>query len=148
MSVISSVTLTGGNHRPSLEHAGFVGAGAAFTLKSISESISGSGIIKDGTNSLTLGTYTGSDHQLETLALTGDTALTNSPLITVGFGATLDVSARNDGVVCAGSGQTLLGAGSITGALAANFGSTVSPGNAPSARSLFPATSHWPARRD
>ena len=135
MSVIfQSVTLTGGNATFSPNTPGFVGAGAAtLTLGSINESISGSGIIKDGTNSLTLiGTniFTGNTTiNLGTLALVGDTALTNSPLITAASGATLDVSARNDGTLTLVSGQTLLGAGSITGALSANSGSTVSPGS-------------------
>ena len=63
-----------------------------------------------------------------TLALLDGSTLTNSPVITIAPGATLDVSARSTPTLALISGQTLFGAGTLTGGLAPAAGATVSPG--------------------
>src|SRR5262249_53328055 len=80
--IFPTVTLTGGNATLSVNPPNFVAAGpATLTLGSISENTANAGIIKDGTSALNLigtNTYTGGTTvALGTLALIGDTALTN-----------------------------------------------------------------------
>jgi autotransporter-associated beta strand protein len=64
-----------------------------------------------------------------TLALAGPSAgLPAAQLITVGSGATLDVSARPDAAINLGDGQVLAGNGTVLGALNVGTFATVSPG--------------------
>jgi autotransporter-associated beta strand protein len=100
------------------------------SLGNISET-SASGIIKAGIGNLTLtglNAYTGNTTVSNgTLFLSGDSALTNSPVIKIAAGS-LDVSARNDQTLTLISGQTLFANGTVNGALTASGGSTLSPG--------------------
>jgi autotransporter-associated beta strand protein len=64
-----------------------------------------------------------------TLALSAGAELANSPVITIGDGAVLDVTGLTAGPALAlNSGQTLAGNGSVNGALNALASSTVAPG--------------------
>lgn len=96
---------------------------------------SGFGLVKSGGGRVALGGdlgYTGNTIIGNgALALTGGTALTNSPMIQ--FAATntspvLDVSGRTDARLTLVSGQTLEGNGVINGNLTVNAGATLSPG--------------------
>ena len=64
-----------------------------------------------------------------TLTLSGDGSFSNSVLLAVSGGATLNVSTRNDGTLTLNSGQTLNGSGTVGGKVNALPGSTVSPGS-------------------
>jgi len=104
----------------------------------INATITNSGwLVKTGGGLLTLvsnNTYTGSTVILGgTLALAdplaiGAGSISNSAVINIGSGATLDVLGRGDQTLTLASGQTLMGNGSINGSLFALAGSTVSPG--------------------
>jgi len=59
----------------------------------------------------------------------GSGSFSNAALITVGSGATLDVTARADGTLTLNSGQTLGGNGTVNGIVVASSGATVSPGS-------------------
>jgi autotransporter-associated beta strand protein len=63
-----------------------------------------------------------------TLALGGDGSISQSPVIDVAAGATLNVTARTDGTLTLADGQTLQCNGTIAGILSADSGSIVSPG--------------------
>jgi autotransporter-associated beta strand protein len=128
-----TVTLTGGSATLSPHSTSFGAAnqaGADLSLGNISET-SASGIIKAGIGNLTLtglNAYTGNTTVSNgTLFLSGDSALTNSPVIKIAAGS-LDVSARNDQTLTLISGQTLFANGTVNGALTASGGSTLSPG--------------------
>ncbi|TAK98314.1 MAG: hypothetical protein EPO07_12185 [Verrucomicrobia bacterium] len=130
----SSVTLTGGDvtFSPKSQTFGAVGqVGADFILSNITEQAASS-LTMAGLRTLTLsGTnaYTGDTTVAAgTLALLGNTALTNSPNIVLGAGAVLDVSGRTDGTLALRAGQTLSGNGTVRGILIANAATTVSPG--------------------
>ena len=95
-------------------------------------------LIKTGGGQLTLisnNTYTGSTLiNAGTLALAdpqaiGAGSISNSPFISIGAGATLDVSGRMDQTFTLVSGQTLAGSGGLNGMLVALPGSTVAPGS-------------------
>lgn len=58
----------------------------------------------------------------------GSGSFSNATLITVGSGATLDVTARTDGTLTLNSGQTLGGNGTVSGIVVASAGATVAPG--------------------
>jgi autotransporter-associated beta strand protein len=73
-------------------------------------------------NSYTGGTFVNNG----TLILGASDAITASPIVSIGAGATLDASGVG-GLTLAG-GQTLAGSGTLTGDLNAPAGSTVSPG--------------------
>ncbi|MCX6866836.1 MAG: autotransporter-associated beta strand repeat-containing protein [Verrucomicrobia bacterium] len=83
-----------------------------------------------GVGILTLGgpnSYTGNTIIANgTLALTGSGSITASPVVTINFGATLDVSAVGGGWSMAAT-QMLKGNGTVTGGIVAGTG-TVSPG--------------------
>jgi autotransporter-associated beta strand protein len=63
------------------------------------------------------------------LALNGSGSFSNSTLLSVSSGATLDVNSRIDGTLTLNGGQTLAGSGTVSGKINALAGSTVSPGN-------------------
>ena len=99
----------------------------------LSNTVSGAGsLTKTGGSELRLTspeTYTGNTTVSGgTLVLMNDGAITGSPVIAVGAGATLDASARVDGTLTLLSGQTLAGNGTVLGTVMAGAGSTVSPG--------------------
>ncbi|MBM4155551.1 MAG: PEP-CTERM sorting domain-containing protein [Lentisphaerae bacterium] len=95
----------------------------------------GYGFTKAGTSMITLrgtNTFGGATRVAGgTLALAGAGTLTNSPVIQIDTGATLNVSARTGGSMTLVSGQTLKGAGTFTGGLITGSGSTLSPGASP-----------------
>jgi fibronectin-binding autotransporter adhesin len=95
--------------------------------------ISGSGnLIKEGASPLTLegaNTYTGNTTiTTGTLLLDTNGTISDSAVIDIGTGTTLDVSQRTDDTLTLAGGQTLQGAGVLNGSLIAGAGSTVSPG--------------------
>jgi autotransporter-associated beta strand protein len=105
---------------------------------SLSNSVSGAGsllvtnanatttLFLDGTNN----TYNGNTLVLEgTLALTGNSSISNSPVITVGSGALLNVSARTGATLTLAPGQTLTGNGAVNGTVIAGSGATFEPGS-------------------
>ena len=63
------------------------------------------------------------------LLLTGDGSFSNSTVLAVASGATLDVLSRNDGTLFLNNGQTLKGNGTVSGVVSALPGSVVSPGS-------------------
>jgi autotransporter-associated beta strand protein len=124
-NILSGITLNGG--------CIFNTAGG--TALSLAGALSGGGsLITSGAGALTLNganSYTG-DTTINggALILVGAAALpATSTVITVGAGATLDVTALTGGpTLTLASGQTLQGNGSINGSVVAPVGSTVSPG--------------------
>lgn len=92
----------------------------------------GYGLTKTGSSTLTMtatNTYGGPTRITGgVLALAGEGSLSNSPLIEIGAGAVLDVTARSVGNMTLASGQTLSGHGTFTGGLITDTGSTVAPG--------------------
>ena len=90
------------------------------------------GLMKLGTDKLTLSTSNGFAGITlingGTLALTGNGSLSGSTPIVVSPGTTLDASGRFDGKLTLGSGQTLSGGGSVHGTVAVLAGATVTPG--------------------
>ncbi len=82
-------------------------------------------LILSGTNS-----YNGSTTVSNgTLQVSGDGQITNSPVIFLASGATLDVSGHTGGSMTLVSGQSLMGNGAIHGDLILADGATLSPGN-------------------
>lgn len=74
-------------------------------------------------------TYTGSTTVTAgTLALTGASSISSSPLVAVGSGATLDASGRGDTTLTLAGGQTLTGNGAIKGNVVVGSGATLAPG--------------------
>jgi autotransporter-associated beta strand protein len=64
-----------------------------------------------------------------TLALRGNGSISNAATITIASGATLDVTARTDGLLNLAATQAVAGAGTVSGTLfATNLGAIVSPG--------------------
>jgi autotransporter-associated beta strand protein len=90
------------------------------------------GLIKTGSGTLILSganTYTGGTILTAgTLALTEPGSISNSTVINIGGGATLDITGRTDDALTLRNGQTLTGAGSINGKLTTLAGSTLAPG--------------------
>ena len=90
--------------------------------------ISGTGLTKTGTQTLTLNaanTYSGNTNVSQgTLALSASGSIASSPVITVSSGATFDVSAVTGGWTL-GSGRTLAGSGTLTGPATIASGATV-----------------------
>jgi autotransporter-associated beta strand protein len=122
-TVIGSVKLVGSNV--------FNIAGTSLTLAS--NVISGSGSLnKIGGGALLISdtnTFTGSTLiSTGRVALVGSSSLSNSPNITLGIGAILDVSTRTDGGLTLVGGQMLSGVGTIRGNLTNGVGATLSPG--------------------
>lgn len=70
-----------------------------------------------------------------TLSLRGAAAPTNSPVIAIGAGATLDASGLSS-TMRLKNGQTLKGAGAFEGGLIVESGATVSPGSSPGVLTL------------
>lgn len=87
-------------------------------------------LIKNGGNVQTLAAdnaYTGNTTiGGGTLALSG--SISNSAIISIASGATLDVTGRGDQTLTLNTNQTLTGAGSLNGNLLTAAGSTVNPG--------------------
>ena len=106
--------------------------------QTISGVISGTGaVVKDNSSTLTLSgdnTYSGNTTvSAGTLALSHaslNNIISNSSIIDVAGGATLDVSGLTSGFELA-NGQTLSGAGTVTGGMTIASGSVLSPGNSP-----------------
>ena len=100
--------------------------------------ISGTGaVVKDNSSTLTLSgdnTYSGNTTvSAGTLALSHaslNNIISNSSIIDVAGGATLDVSGLTSGFELA-NGQTLSGAGTVSGDMTIASGSVLSPGNSP-----------------
>ncbi|HEU5397088.1 MAG TPA: autotransporter-associated beta strand repeat-containing protein, partial [Verrucomicrobiae bacterium] len=111
-SSIKTADLDGTIHNITLSNA-VVGPGG-FNL------IGGGTLTLDGTNTYTGGTTISNG----TLVLGPSGALASSP-ITVGSGATFDVSQAPGFIL--GSGKTIAGVGTVSGAFAADGGSTISP---------------------
>ena len=90
------------------------------------------GLVKNGAAALTLtatNNYSGSTTISNgVLALAATASITNSSVIDITAGATLDASAKPGGTLTLGSSQTLQGAGTVVGSVNAPAGSTVSPG--------------------
>jgi fibronectin-binding autotransporter adhesin len=90
------------------------------------------GLMKTGSGTLTLsGANTYSSNTViaaGTLALVEPGSISNSSVINIGSGATLDVTGRNDDTLTLNNGRTLTGDGSINGKLATMAGSTLIPG--------------------
>ncbi|HTX21804.1 MAG TPA: autotransporter-associated beta strand repeat-containing protein [Candidatus Aquilonibacter sp.] len=108
------------------------GSSAAQTLSGI---ISGNGVLMQngsGTATLTaVNTYTGNTTiNAGRLALSGNGAFANSPLITVASGTTLDTSARIDSTLTLANGQSLTGNGTVSGNVVVGNGATLAPGGA------------------
>ena len=80
----------------------------------------------DATNSYKGSTFIGQG----TFALTATSLLTNSPLIVVSNGATLDVTAPAAGLLLR-NGQTLAGNGLVLGPVTLTNGATLNPGTSP-----------------
>ena len=105
-------------------------AGYSTTLSGV---LSGAGgLNKRGEGTLTLGgadSYAGvTSIYAGTLALAAAASIGNSSLIDVKSGAWFDVAAKTDGFGLSGV-QTLMGAGTVTGSIAAAAGSRVAPGD-------------------
>jgi autotransporter-associated beta strand protein len=103
---------------------------------------SGSGklnFVKNGAGTQTLtavNTYTGNTTiSGGTLALSGSGSIGFSPSISVGTGATLDVSGVTGGFTVA-NGQTLSGNGTVSGGMTLGNGSTIAPGTVGTAGTL------------
>jgi fibronectin-binding autotransporter adhesin len=90
-------------------------------------------LIKTGLGTQILGdtnTYTGTTTvNSGILALSGKGSIGSSPIVSLGAGATIDVSTRTDGILTLTSGQTLNGFGTVTGKLVSVVNSTIAPGN-------------------
>ncbi|MFM7184097.1 MAG: autotransporter-associated beta strand repeat-containing protein [Planctomycetota bacterium] len=89
------------------------------------------GLVKAGAGTMQLAAanpYTGTTSILGgVLALGTSATISSSPLISVGSGATFDVSQKSGGLTIA-SGQTLGGSGTVLGSITFGRGSTLSPG--------------------
>jgi fibronectin-binding autotransporter adhesin len=89
-------------------------------------------LVKSGIGTWTLSganTYTGiTNVTAGTLAIGTGGSISNSPVVNVTTGATLDATAA--GLTLA-SGQTLIGAGSLTGSISTSSGARIAPGNTP-----------------
>jgi autotransporter-associated beta strand protein len=97
---------------------------------SIGSTITGAAVVKDGAGTLTLSgtnTYSGNTTISNgTLALGASGSINSTPSITVGAGATYNVSAVSGGYILGSStAQTLQGLGNVTGATTVASGSTV-----------------------
>ncbi|HUB86498.1 MAG TPA: autotransporter-associated beta strand repeat-containing protein, partial [Verrucomicrobiae bacterium] len=126
-----TVMLTGGNATFSPHSTTFGAtnqAGMDFQLGNVSQT-SASGIIMAGAGNLTLSginTYTGNTTvNAGTLWLTGNSLLTNSPMITVASGATLDVTGRANQTLTLLGGQTLTDNGNFNGNITNNSSATI-----------------------
>lgn len=91
------------------------------------------GLVKKEPNSLYLygaNTYAGATQvRGGTLFLAGSGSIANSAAISVGSGATLDVSTRSDGTLTLASGKTLTGSGTVLGSVIAGSGSVITAGD-------------------
>jgi hypothetical protein len=64
-----------------------------------------------------------------TLALSGTAAFSSSPRVSIGSGATLDVTGRSGAALAFGSGQTLSGNGAFRGDATISSGAKLTPGS-------------------
>lgn len=120
-----------------LNSGGCVFSGANGKNLTLSNSVSGSGslVVSNASATTTLylagsnNTYTGSTLVTAgTMALSGASAISDSQLISVGTGATLDVSDRTDETLTVAGGQTLTGSGTVNGNVVVANGATLAPG--------------------
>jgi autotransporter-associated beta strand protein len=122
-SVSNAATLTVGTDGSSTAFDGIFGDGASQPF----------GLTKVGAGTLTLTAISSNTGPVAvnggTMLLSSDGSFSNSTVISVASGATLDVNSRVDGSLNLTSGQTLKGSGTINGNVNAYPGSTVTPGN-------------------
>ena len=122
MNTTNAATLTVGTDGTSTEFDGTFSDGAAASL----------GLTKIGAGILTLTLLNSNTGPVTvnggSLLLNGIASFGKSALITVGSGATFDVSGRSDGTLTLSNAQILAGIGSVNGNLVAASGSTVAPG--------------------
>lgn len=122
-----------------LNHA-YVSAGGAVIdsqsyLVTIPQSLvsNGGGLTKLGAGTLILSgtnTYTGNTVISNGIVtLSGSGSISNTPLIRVMLGTTLNASGRTDGTLTLNSGQTLKGSGAVAGKLVTLPGSILIPGD-------------------
>ncbi len=97
----------------------------------VSQVISGTGtlLVSSGTNILTAtNTYGGPTViSASVLVLESNGSISNSVIISVAAGATLNASKRTDQTLTVNNGQTLTGSGTVTGAVVMAGGATVAP---------------------
>ena len=132
-SSTSTLTLISPNVFTLADSNSFFDAPAPDAFLDISGSIAGPGsLVKTGAGSLVLfGTniYTGNTTiSAGTLALSEPGSISNSAVLNLVAGATLDVMARADQTLTLNAGQTLMGNGGLNGILVSLPGSTVAPG--------------------
>jgi autotransporter-associated beta strand protein len=127
---LGTVTLSGGDRTLTMS-----GSDSATFAGPIGDGGLGHAFTKAGTSTVTLrgtNTYGGATVVAGgTLALAGEGSLTNSPVLQINAGATLNVSGRTGGSMTLVAGQTLKGSGTFTGGLITGSGSTLSPGASP-----------------
>ena len=122
---LAAPVVLGGNNLWSVSSNGSLQvSGPVSGMNSIIEDGGGT-LILSGTNS-----YSGSTTVSNgTLQVSGDGQITNSPVIALASGATLDVSGHTGGSMTLVSGQSLMGNGAIRGDLILADGATLSPGS-------------------
>ena len=100
----------------------------------VSTLISGAGsLVQNGSGTLVVGganTYAGATIiNAGTLAMAEPGSISDSALIIISIGATLDVTGRSDQTLILNSNRTLKGSGSVNGNLFAQSGSVLNPGD-------------------
>jgi autotransporter-associated beta strand protein len=85
----------------------------------------GSSLILAGTNNYTGNTFVNSG----VLALAASGSISNSAVITIASGATVDVTSHSGSPFSLNAGQTLAGGGTINGSLTVNSNAVIAPGN-------------------
>ena len=128
---VGAVTLSSG----AITGSGGTLTGSSYEVQSgsVSANLGGSANLAKttgGTVTLTVANTYGGDTTISggTLALSGSGAISSSANISVGSGATLDVTGRTDGTLTLASGQTLKGEGQVGGNITALSGASVKPG--------------------
>jgi fibronectin-binding autotransporter adhesin len=132
-STTSTLTLTSTNVLTLANANSFFDVPAPDAFLGVSGYIAGIGsLVKTGAGSLILysnNIYTGNTTiSAGTLALSEPGSISNSSVLNIVGGATLDVTARADQTLTLNAGQILMGDGSLNGNLVTLPGSTVSPG--------------------
>jgi autotransporter-associated beta strand protein len=132
-SSTSALNLTSPNLLTLANADSFFDVPAPDAFLDISGCIAGPGsLVKTGAGSLVLDStniYTGNTTiSAGTLALSEPGSISNSAVLNLAGGATLDVMARADQTLTLNAGQTLMGNGGLNGILVSLPGSTVAPG--------------------